>query len=130
MEKEQLFALLEKSFINTDDYRNFANFLFTFVGRYPHLDDKTAFHRLIRAGLRHPRTRALTLVFLEDIFVDGQISQELLSAVFDSQPQQLSEAVLYLLAKYNWRIMEAGYKQFAHEQLILHGHNYIAKLYE
>lgn len=130
MEQKQILELLNKPYIGNDDYRNFAHYLFEFIGRYPHLEDKAAFYQLIRAGLSHQRTRALTVVFLEDIFADGRISQELLSAILDGQSRELSEAVLYLLAQYNWRIMEAGYKQFVHEHLILHGHNYIAKLYE
>lgn len=130
MEQKQILELLKKPYIGNDDYRNFAHYLFEFIGRYSNLEDQKTLQKLIRAGLHHQRTRALTIVFLEDIFADGRISQELLSAILDGQSRELSEAVLYLLAKYNWRIMEAGYKQFVHEHLILHGHNYIAKLYE
>lgn len=130
MEQKQILELLNKPYIGNDDYRNFAHYLFEFIGRYSNLEDQKTLQKLIRAGLHHQRTRALTIVFLEDIFADGRISQELLNAIFESQPQQLCEAVLYLFTKYNWRIMESGYKHFVHEHLILHGHNYIAKLYE
>lgn len=130
MEQKQILELLNKPFISDEDYRKFAHYLFEFVGHYSNLGDMTTFQELIRTGLHHQRTRALTLVFLEDIFAAGNVSQELLSAILDGQSRELSEAVLYLLAQYNWRIMEAGYKQFVHEHLILHGHNYIAKLYE
>lgn len=130
MEQKQILELLNKPFISDEDYRKFAHYLFEFVGHYSNLGDMTTFQELIRTGLHHQRTRSLTLVFLEDIFAAGNVSQELLSAILDGQSRELSEAVLYLLAQYNWRIMEAGYKQFVHEHLILHGHNYIAKLYE
>lgn len=70
--------------ISNADYCLFGQYLISMSGTYLMLTDKTGFHRSIRFGLAHKRTRPITLVFLEEIFAQGCVPLGLLEAVFDS----------------------------------------------
>jgi|GEM_PF-2351201 hypothetical protein len=116
--------------ISNADYCLFGQYLISMSGTYLMLTDKTGFHRSIRFGLAHKRTRPITLVFLEEIFAQGCVPFGLLEAIFDSCETKFDESVLYLFCKYSWTIISAGHRQYVHEQLLLRKHVYIAKLYE
>lgn len=127
---DNLLTIPDNANISNDDYCFFGQYLISISGKYLMLTDRTCFHRAICFGLAHERTRPLTLVCLEEVFAQGCIPVELLEAVFNSCNPNFDESVLYLFSKYNWAIISAGHQQYVHEQLLLHRHNYIAKLYE